>query len=93
MSKKDDIKKAIKAGMEVDFAHIENKNNILGVNPHSCGALQVNMTSLLKKNLTYHIEGLCMVHIVITYSYHGKGNIESSSIGSLGSRKITPWRT
>ena len=72
---------------------IKNKNNILGVNPHSCGALQVNMTSLLKKNLTYHIEGLCMVHIVITYSYHGKGNIESSSIGSLGSRKITPWRT
>ena len=27
--KKDDIKKAIKAGMEVDFAHIESKNNIL----------------------------------------------------------------
>lgn len=27
--KKDDIKKAIKAGMEVDFAHIEPKNNIL----------------------------------------------------------------
>lgn len=47
------------------------------------------MASLFKKNLTYHIEGLCMVHIIITYSYHGKDNIESSSIGSLGSRKIT----
>ena len=68
---------------------IKNKNNILGVDPHSCGALQVNMTSLLKKNLTYHIEGLCMVHIIITYSYHGKDNIESLSISSLGSRKIT----